>query len=302
MTEWPYGGSSLPTRAIERMRGLPEFRRAREYRLYTGDGRRYIDLWADDGQAAAGHRCGRWRETLSSKLSRGLAFPLPGPEAHKLRKAVRAWFSLEMPTADGREMVGQRPVYFFHDETARWKELSSAAPELVIRDALYSTPDESAAAVVVRPFSRPHVNRGEWILPVLPLPRAFALCCLLGPAGMGPDSGVQEDLLAPAVLAAGARAVYDVCRMLRSGTHPGKAFAERLAATGVWTACGPWLLPSVGADESAYDRLFAEHAAKHIVLNPVAGAPSLVPAVMSSGERSRILAAAEHARRCGLGG
>lgn len=301
MDDRAYAVTALTARAIERIRTLPEFRRAREYRLYTGDGRRYLDLWQEDGHAAGGHRSGGWREVLSNKLSRGLSLPLPGPEAQKLRQAVRTWISLEVETAGGHVSMERRPVYLFRDERARANALFSLAPDLRIRDALCSLPGGSARAVLVRAFSAPRLASQEWLLPVLPLPQMFAVSCLIGPEGASRDSRLVEDLVAPAILAAGARAVYDVCRMLRSGTHPGSILAADLQRSGVWAACGPWLLPSVGDEQQAYDRLFAEHAANNIVLNPVAGAPSLVPAVVSKGERDRILGAAERARSCGLG-
>ncbi len=301
MSESLRGESRLTPRAIERIRSLPEFRRAREYRLYTGDGRRYLDLWADDGHAVGGHRSGRWRETLSNKLSRGLALPLPGPEADKLRRAVRTWLSLEAVSEDVRVSTNERPVYLFRDEVSRARALLSLVPELRVRDPLNSEPGEASSGVIVRAFSCPRSRPDEWILPVLPLPGAFAPCCLVGPAGAGNDLRVTEDLLAPAILAAAARAVYDVCRMFRSASHGGEALARRLSATGVWASRGPWLVPSIGGDEAAYDRLFFEHANRSIIVNPAAGAPSVVPAVMSKGEKGRILEAAERCRKCGLG-
>ena len=179
--------------------------------------------------------------------------------------------------------------------------LFSLAPDLPIRDALCSLPAETPAGVLVRAFSAPRLGAHEWLLPELPLPQPFSVSCLIGPEGGSVDSKVSEDLLAPAILAAGARAVYDICRMLRSGSHSGSILAKQLQGTGVWAAHGPWLLPAVGREEGAYDTLFAQHAAKSIVLNPVAGAPSLVPAVVSKGEQDRILRAAESSRCCGLG-
>ena len=119
MTEGMCAETWLTPPAVERLLSLPEFRRAREYRLYTGDGRRYLDLWQENGHAAGGHRSGRWRETLSNKLSRGLSLPLPGPEADKLRRAVRTWISLEAEAVGRRVPSVSRPVYFFPDESAR---------------------------------------------------------------------------------------------------------------------------------------------------------------------------------------
>jgi len=56
---------------------LPVIRRARGYRLYGQDGRRYLDLWQGGGRALLGHRPARVTTVLKNVISTGLVTDLP---------------------------------------------------------------------------------------------------------------------------------------------------------------------------------------------------------------------------------
>ncbi|MDR3145398.1 MAG: hypothetical protein LBU21_03905, partial [Treponema sp.] len=60
------------------LRLLPRIRRARDFRLYTEDGKRLVDLWQDGGRALLGHTPPALFREIKNTAARGLAAPLPG--------------------------------------------------------------------------------------------------------------------------------------------------------------------------------------------------------------------------------
>ncbi|MFW6368233.1 MAG: hypothetical protein ACOCZ9_00720 [Spirochaetota bacterium] len=280
---------------------VPPIRRARGYRLYTGDGRRYLDCWQDDGGAVLGHRAGSYRQAFLNKAARGLLLPIPGPEHGKLEKAVRAlWRSW---TSDLAHL--DRRVHLFRNRERMKMALGDAFGAVPRFDPL-AEPEAPAdfRLVVARPFMPVYAGMNDWIEPVLPLARAIAPAVLLGPVGTAVDSAttsrLEGDYVPAGMLAALSRSVYDLLRVQRAGVHPGAHFAGELAETGVWTAHGPWLVPAIGGAEPRYRRLFELHLAEGVLINPEPGGTSIVPAESSAGERAWMRTAALRAREEGL--
>ncbi|MDE0227877.1 MAG: class III aminotransferase, partial [Spirochaetaceae bacterium] len=67
---------------------LPEIRRARDFHLYTGDGRRLLDLYLDGGAALLGHRPALLGRELKSVLGRGLLGNLPSVHGARLVRVL----------------------------------------------------------------------------------------------------------------------------------------------------------------------------------------------------------------------
>ncbi|GHV89294.1 hypothetical protein AGMMS50267_16540 [Spirochaetia bacterium] len=71
---------------------IPPIRRAREYRLYTGDNRRLVDLWLYGGRAVLGHNPPGILRELKNTAGRGLFAPYPSLLEARLRKALTRLF------------------------------------------------------------------------------------------------------------------------------------------------------------------------------------------------------------------
>jgi glutamate-1-semialdehyde aminotransferase len=63
---------------------IPPINRARDYRLYTQDGRRLVDLWQYGGRAVLGHNPPGVLRELKNSAERGLFVPLPHPRDKRL--------------------------------------------------------------------------------------------------------------------------------------------------------------------------------------------------------------------------
>ncbi|MDR1129249.1 MAG: hypothetical protein LBL20_08050, partial [Treponema sp.] len=75
---------------LARFRLIPAISRARDFRLYTPDGRRLVDLWQYGGRAILGHTPPSVLREMKNTAERGLFAPLPGPQERRFLKALSA--------------------------------------------------------------------------------------------------------------------------------------------------------------------------------------------------------------------
>jgi hypothetical protein len=73
---------------LARLGLIPAIRRARDFRLYTGGGRRIVDLWQYGGRAVLGHTPPSVLREMKNTAERGLFAPLPGPLEGRFLKAL----------------------------------------------------------------------------------------------------------------------------------------------------------------------------------------------------------------------
>jgi hypothetical protein len=153
---------------------MPRIRRARGYRLYGLDGRRYLDLYQDGGRAILGHRGGRAVTAMKNALSEGLHSCLPSVHEARLLKAL------------GRAFPAYRSFRLFASESRFRRRLarpgragdrlgpliprSAPSPSTLLgRRAEAFLPREQAA----------WIDGAEALLPVRPRRRRSARGCLL---------------------------------------------------------------------------------------------------------------------------
>lgn len=72
--------------------GIPQVKRAREFKLYTYDGRILLDLYRGDGRAFSGHKPGKTVFTLKNLAEQGVFCDYPSVYGGRLQKALRSLF------------------------------------------------------------------------------------------------------------------------------------------------------------------------------------------------------------------
>jgi hypothetical protein len=192
---------------------LPLIRRARDFRLYTEDGKRLRDLWQYGGRAVLGHKPPGVLREMKNAAERGLFAPLPSGLGKRFHRALEKAFpgcairvypdreGLEW-ALDGLSMDGLRPLDPVFD---------GGSPK--------SAPGDRPR--LWRPFME-----GEPILPISPVPPGFSIPILPLPWTNAPwilinksREGEQTDafenlspgeLCSPLVLSAAIRALYDL--------------------------------------------------------------------------------------------
>ncbi|MGO9309307.1 MAG: hypothetical protein ACLQDL_09835 [Spirochaetia bacterium] len=256
------------------LRGIPVIRRARGFRLYDTQGRRYLDLFRDG--ALMGHRGEGSLTAMKSALSQGLAAGLPSIWEKRLLSTLTRLFS-------------RYPVVRLYASPDRALEAASRflgvhpAP----RDpALGEGSAGDSLAAFWRPFL-PFPDGVRVLLPLLPIHvcGAPAPACFAGDA---PPAVPLSDAI-PAFILAGA--IRGCAALLRcdEGACPlsNPAVEKALDAAPGWARVGPYIRAVFPAD--TYAKVHAEFLREGVLLHPWYPGPSVLPGECSPGE-TRLLA------------
>jgi hypothetical protein len=300
------------------MNSLPVILRARDFRLYTQGGGHLVDLWQAGGRAVLGHSPPQVFRDFKNYGGRGLFAPLPHPQERRLDKALS-------------RLLPGRVFRFYMDRLSLRSALEAAGfPWRPLPDPALpggaSPPGESLAPgppALWRPFleegDKPQNPPGPGacpvLVPVLPWPLAP---WVLAPEAVLEDRFPPSEPLPPVLLAAAARAVYDLIaagkrggrpvypRINRAlyGTSAGEHFWRR---RGIYLSCpalqaregplqiqgeGPSLgpaspLPSPPADWEDLYRCFLDAG---FLIPPGPGEPLILPGFLSPGEEAKLAA------------
>ncbi|MDP2790613.1 MAG: hypothetical protein Q8O15_02525 [Rectinemataceae bacterium] len=280
----------LSREAQVRLSALPVISRARGWRLYGADGKRYLDLWADGGRTVAGRRTGASGRVAKESIDRGLDAAFPSFWEERLRRAIRAW------------LPGYSSLRFFASETEALLALASADGDFAARMGSGASLPEALNGFAARlhveaPFG--HYRRdykadaggtafdGRMAIAVLPLAGAWSFGVVLGKDPKDADEAdifrrISSSASVPAIkLATAARALADF-RAFEAGSGEKKWSTIDPFIAGIFTRTGPWLYPAY--PESEHDRIFSHCLEKGIVISPDYGEPSSVPGEFDAGE------------------
>jgi hypothetical protein len=269
-----------------RLRRLPPIRRARLWRLYAEDGRRFLDFWMDGGRSLLGAK-GRGIGTIAkAAVDMGLTRPFPSIREARLEKEVL------------RRYPGYAAARFYRDE-----DRAVAAAEVFLG------PGEELR--VLEPFAdflgaREPLGLGSAIaggtalprvaMPRLPCPAALAPAVLLfGEAETAREA--ESYIVPPLVLACAHRALSEFDRFAADYTEElWKRTDRRLGP--FFERRGPCLYPRLAATSPAgmppdYDKLFDAALGAGVLLSPAPELPSLIPGDFDDGELARLANALE---------
>jgi hypothetical protein len=264
---------------------IPPIRRARGFRIYDLQGRRYLDLFRDG--ALLGHRGAGSVTVMKSALSQGLAASLPSTWEKRLAAAlVRAF-----------PRYPEVRLYSSHERAvdAVCRSLGGSVPRPAHDPALDGAPAGSAPVLLWRPLlpfdpggAESASGGARALLPILPL----RVCGAPAPACFAetvPSTVPCSDTVPGFILAAALRSFTAIL----SPSEGQKDFLSNpsvekaLDAAPGWSRTGPYvkaLFP-----ESEYPRVHAAFLDAGVLLSPGYPGPSVLPGDCSPGE-SRLLA------------
>ena len=252
---------------------LPAIRRARGYRLYAHDGRRYLDLWQQGGRAVLGHRAGRVTTVLKNVISTGLVTDLPSVYTRRLERTLAALFP-------------GYPTFRLTGSLAAALELASEflghrVCAADIRDPLEGPGQAAPELALWRPLCP------AWLSPRVLLPRLpFAVAgapVAAGFDGEAPPGFPASESLSPTLLAGTLRAVHDLKRY----TPPEWFREDLLAGAAGWEQRGLYVLP--GFPGHRYPEVFAAFLGEQVLLNPFFPEASILPSEASPGELKKMI-------------
>jgi len=256
---------------------MPPIRRARGYRLYDHRGRRYLDLWQNDGHSLLGHRGLHLMALLKNLMSRGLLSDLPALQGRHLEKALAArltaypWVRLARTEQEALALAS--------------RFLGRVLAEGEVFDPALDPLERAAPVARWRPlldFPPSGPGRPRVLLPVLPFGAAgapAAVCFDAEPPGDFPSS----EPLSPVLLAGAARCLHDLSRY----RLPEWYREDLLASAAGWVQRGIYLHVNCGPERyAAVFRVFLEAG---LLLNPHYPGPSILPAEASPGELAKMI-------------
>ncbi len=273
---------------------MPRIRRARGYRLYGLDGRRYLDLYQDGGRAILGHRGGRAVTAMKSALSEGLQSCLPSVYEARLLKVL------------GRAFPAFRSFRLFSSEARALEAVSRVLgepmdPSGVLDPAICPGLTEPPRVARWRPFlpkeEAAWIDGAQALLPVLPLAVGEAPTAVCFGAELSPDRFVSDPL--PGFLLAGVLAGFssllDLDGSGGGGTDGSDVAGPAIAAGGglrpvlnalegsrSWARRGRYVRALFGA--ASYSGVHLRFLQGGVLLSPLHAGPSILPAECSPGE------------------
>jgi hypothetical protein len=273
---------------------LPPIRRARGWRLYAENGRRFLDLWQDDGRGILGAKGTGLGTVAKAAIDRGLSSPLPSVWAARLEKAVLAL------------VPGYAAARFFADSAAAAAALAAHPASGVAGPAALAPYDPARAlgaairvsagaasgedpasplpgqAFLWRPFSAalgplPEAATSVWLR--LPCPRALAPTVLL--YRRAEEAPAAKEPVPPLYLAAAVKALAEYRGFAAAvGEEHWKRADRRLSR--LFLRRGPYLFAT--CPREAYPALFAAALERGVLLSPDPDRPSLLPGDFDDGE------------------
>jgi hypothetical protein len=254
---------------------LPGIRRARDYHLYTYNGKRYLDLYLGGGSALLGHKPHGLYKILKNEMQKGLLAGLPTAYTRRFEKAL-------LRLAAGADAGNFRvKVYSSLDRALAAAERLLGRPFQAndIQEPFF--PAQTSAALA---YLRPCVNSIDYsrfaaLLPVLPFPGGFAPQPLLLRDNPAPRSYTAEtsDAVSPLLLAGLTRLTEE---LQTESKYPDIWKGWQLPG---WVRfgcyCFPWPIPD------DYARRVSRFLEEGVIISPDPGRPTLLPRLFSTGEQ-----------------
>ena len=255
----------------DRLRLLPTIRRARLWRLYAEDGRRFLDFWMDGGRSILGAKGTGIGTAAKAAIDTGLTRPFPSVLEARLERSLFKRYS------------GYAALRLYRDESRAQAAAAALLPPgsrlpvlMPFAEHYRAAAADAAAAAATAP---PRVAT-----PRLPCPAALAPAVLLF-TDEDAAVAVMGDLIAPLALACAHRSLSELERFETSyGECLWKKTDRRLSP--FFERSGPYLYPRAGAE--GYQSLFAAALGAGVLLSPDPDFPSIIPGDFDDGELMRL--------------
>ena len=265
----------LDAAASALMEMLPPIRRARLWRLYAENGRRFLDLWQDGGRGVLGAKGEGLGRVAKAEIDLGRGAPMPSVWNRRLASGLHAW----------------KPAYAACRSYLSEERALAAANAAIARISGDRT--WSGEVPLELPFGEYlDIARAESretpriALAVLPCPAMLCPAVLLLREEPDPrDEALASDLVPPLAAATACRSLAEYARFAEAAPERRWRKADRRIA-GLFERRGPWLLPRY--PENRHGDVFRACLAAGILISPDYGRPSILPGDFDDGELAPI--------------
>ncbi len=286
--------------AAQLLSALPPIQRARGWRLYTAEGGRILDLYADGGRMPLGRRAGSAGKLAKEMIDRGLLSAYPTFWQKRLQNQILSWLpdyagTLFFPTEIEALMAlaaldadflmdlrkGLSPQESLADFSRRvaieapFGEHKRKAPETLGGSAL-----SASCALALLPLA-PAWNFGVIVAKTRDDLSALASATNSSGAKASLELAVRESSVPAIKLAAGARSLADFEAYRKKTGEKAWAAIDPFIA-GLFDRSGPWLYPRYA--KAKHGIVFAACLSAGILISPDYDLPSIVPGEFDAGE------------------
>jgi hypothetical protein len=267
------------------LRLLPHIVRARDFRLYAADGRRFVDLWQNGGAAVLGHTPPLFLREIKNTASRGLYAPFPHFAEQRFIKALSQILpgrSFRIYAAPPAELIAHNAIreMFRNGNAGIWRPFLD-----------FCLPDAA-----------PMGEGPPLVIPVLPgiqgwrngLPLGLCVCTSF--PGLGEEFLPPGDFLPPVLLAAAARGIWDLIAAAPERTGPQWPRVNKALKNSRWQRRGIYIFPQNQAETAPavsivseeWAALFRRFLDAGFLLPPVPYQPLILPGILSPGEEAKL--------------
>jgi hypothetical protein len=267
------------------LRQLPQIRRARDYRLYTHDGRRFTDLWQYGGHAILGHTIPHQLQDLKNSASRGLFVPFPNHLEGRIEKAFQRLFP-------------ERIVRIYQDRASMQKAFEKAGfvcpSEHFLPDPALKQYSAQNSIALWRPFlgdAEDQSFKADILFPILPFPWMNSPKILLlekAVSKLFPPSDVLS-LVLSSVLLSSINALIEQ-QSLEMADYT--TLMKTLSHTS-WQQQGMYVMNPYFKDDAQYEEIFKLFLNAGFLIPPKRNLPFIVPVKkdsLSQGEIAKLSA------------
>ena len=284
---------SLSPEAAGLMGSLPPIRRARNWRLYGSDGKRYLDMYADGGRSVLGRRTGASGTVAKASVDMGLCSPLPSFWEKRLEKAIRILWpdftGMRLFASDAEALLALAGT---SDDFPRFAGNPVSLAPASITGALSSF---ERTIRVESPFGEYRTERekaparlafgGRLALGILPLHPAWSFGIVLAreTADLAPLSAADPafSLIPPIKLAVAVRSLADFFAFAPKFGEAHWSLMDGFTRA-LFRRSGPWLYPVY--PKADHVRVFDSCLEQGILISPEYECPSLIPGEFDKGE------------------
>jgi hypothetical protein len=271
-------GSSSPL-----LRQLPPIRRARDYRLYTHDGRRFTDLWQYGGQAVLGHIIPHQLQELKNSASRGLFVPFPNHLDGRIEKAFQRVFP-------------KRIVRIYQDQESMQNAFAKAdfscPVEHLLPDPAFGESFVQQRIALWRPFIsniEQQSLKADILFPILPFPWMNPPKILLlekAASQLFPPSDLLPLVISSVLLSSLNALVKQILLDVPDYSQLTKNLSET-----VWQRRGIYLTNPHAKDDAHYEKIFKRFLDEGFLIPPKKKLPLILPVkndALSQGELAKL--------------
>lgn len=260
---------------------MPRVLRARDFRLYTHDGRRLVDLWQNGGAAVLGHTPPLLLREIKNTASRGLYAPFPHFTEQRLLKAL----SRVLPGRSFR--IYAAPPSGINAGAAASHNARLWRPYLD-----FCLPDSAQ-----KPDAARQTNAPALVIPALPGAQSWRNGLPLGLCVYAVTTGFEEkifnelppgDPLPPVFLAAVTRGIWDLIAAMPVRANLQWQRINKILKTSAWQRRGIYLFPRSKPNREAWAVLFMRFLDAGFLLPPVPEHPVILPGILSPGEEAKL--------------